>query len=182
MSRLREAAALGRFQPLHNEHLAYLMTALDRTDFLWIGVVGFKIADMEPVNASSPRLFSQFNPYSYFDRLLMISSALSDAAIDPCRYAITPFAFDYPGVATEFIPLGIPVLTTVVEEWDHEKIQHLTDIGYAVEVIERRQKTVSGGTVRQAIAQGIDISAVVPRATMEMVASRQRANTEVTPC
>jgi len=33
----------GRFQPFHNEHLDYVLRALDRCDFLWIGITQYDI-------------------------------------------------------------------------------------------------------------------------------------------
>jgi hypothetical protein len=51
---------------------------------------------------------------------------------------------------SRFLPTSIPILTTICEDWNREKISLLQSLNYAVHVLwEREPKVVSGSEIRE---------------------------------
>jgi len=78
MERYKTALFIGRFQPFHYGHLFAIKYALERTDFLYIGL------------GSSNKSHERRNPFTAAERILMIRAALEKENIDPWRWMIIP--------------------------------------------------------------------------------------------
>src|SRR5438093_9435425 len=90
-----EASAHGRFQPLHNEHLEYLVKAKECCDFLWIGITLPDIhVHSNPLGRERERPIS--NPLTYFERTKIIRSALLEAGIALDSFECVPFPIEMP--------------------------------------------------------------------------------------
>jgi len=77
------------------------------------------------------------------------------------------------------MPISVPCFTTIREDWNREKIQVLEAGGYQVVVLwDRPVKTVTGGLIREDIANGgTRWKGMVPPATaraVEVLNLRQR--------
>lgn len=166
------ASAHGRFQPLHNGHMEYLLAAKSRCRFLSIGVTQFIRSQLIDVQgAGEHRAVFSANPLTYYERQLVITRALCDEGLRREDFAITPFPIESPDILNEFLPQEVPVLTTICEPWNKVKIETLRNAGYQVEVLwERESKAVSGQEVRDLIAhRDPRYRNLVPAATAMMV-------------
>lgn len=167
-----EAAAIGRFQPLHNDHLEYLLSAKAMCRFLWVCLA--KVHIPAPAMLFSPetaRDAPAANPMTFFERVVNVRSVLSDAGVPEDEYRVTAFPYEAPSLMKEFLPTNIPVFTTCVEPWDQEKVSYLENAGYAVELLwTHAHKQESGGRVREMVRER-DPSIVdhVPPGTLEMI-------------
>jgi nicotinamide mononucleotide adenylyltransferase len=162
------ASAHGRFQPLHNEHLEYLLAAKRNCEFLWIGITMPDITPLHVNPLGRHRERPDTNPLTYFERSLIISEALSDSGVAPQTFNFVPFPIETPGSLKNYLPVDIPCLTTVCEEWNREKIALLKKLGYQVDVLfEREQKQIAGLDIRNRIVD-MDSSweTMVPPATV----------------
>lgn len=65
---------IGRFQPFHTAHLKDIQDILKVVDILHIGI------------GSAQKKGTEENPYSFAERRIMISKALSEAHIKGCRF------------------------------------------------------------------------------------------------
>lgn len=171
---LAVAAVHGRFQPLHLDHMEYILRALDRANYLHIGIAQFERGRLVSVpGAGAHRQSAAANPLSYFERARLLDIALIGADISTDRYSIGPFPLERPHDLTEYLPNNIPILTTQVEEWNDHKIALLRAQGYVVDVLyERDPKGVSGAEIRRLIAMGEDAWAtMVPASTVAYLKS-----------
>jgi nicotinamide mononucleotide adenylyltransferase len=165
-----EGSVHGRFQPLHNEHLEYLLAAKQRSDYLWIGITKYDITGFDSNPLGRPRERPENNPLTFFERITIISGALVDAGVDRRTFGFVPFPIETPNRLTSFMPLSIPCLTTVCETWNKEKIEVLKAVGYEVIVLYEKTKGVSGSEIRKDIASGgVAWKESVPKATQEGV-------------
>ncbi len=181
MNRLLVGSAHGRFQPLHNGHLEYLLTAKSKCDFLWIGITQFNIRGLAGSPMDRHREQPINNPLTYFERLELITQALMDEGIGRAEFGIVPFPIETPDLLPDFIPTNIPVFTTICEDWNRHKIRILEQQGYRVIVLwERVPKDVDGAQVRDKIRAGDpEWMNLVPPATVKAVqryALRERLN------
>jgi nicotinamide mononucleotide adenylyltransferase len=146
-----EASAHGRFQPLHNEHVEYLLKAKDCCDFLWIGITLPDVrTHANPLGRERERPTS--NPLTYFERTKIIRSAMLESGLAPHSFECVPFPIETPLSLPNFLPLDVSCLTTVCEDWNKEKIDVLQKCGYSVHVLfERSSKQITGFQIRQLI-------------------------------
>ena len=160
------ASAHGRFQPIHNGHLEYLLAAKARCRYLWVGITAYEL-DVSRLR-STDRERPENNPLTYFERVRLITLALLDAGVKGSDFGFLPFPIEAPDKLPNFLPLRIPCFTTICEPWNREKIGILERIGYKVVVLyERKEKSVTGKMVRNNIqAGGKEWEVLVPRAVI----------------
>lgn len=152
----------GRFQPFHNEHLAYLRLAVARCEELIVGITnpereapGVEVAD---ANRHLPRE----NPYSYWQRQLVIEAVLEAEGLEA---RIVPFPISEPEKLRHYIPARGTHYLRVFDEWGDEKVRRLQQLGYHVVVLEPgAQKTLTATQVRQCMREGGRWQDLVPAA------------------
>lgn len=167
------ASIHGRFQPFHNGHLAYLTAALERTDFLIVGITQHMIRRMVQVTAPDAvhRGAPHSNPLSYYERATIIDAVLADLEVSRDRYTITPFPIEDPAQLVDFVPSAVPILTTTYDRWNEAKIATLRAEGFEVDNLWTAEtKAVEGHVVRRLIEQGDDTwRELVPAAVVPFV-------------
>ncbi len=145
----------GRFQPLHNGHMKYILEAKKRCDFLWIGITQSNIKDLKESPNDPHRQKKFHNPFTYFERVCVIKQALLDSGISLSQFDIIPFPIDEPDILPDYVPINITVFTTIYDEWNKYKVRILEKIGYRVEVLwEKDTKAIEGINIRNQIADG----------------------------
>jgi len=162
----------GRFQPLHNEHLEYLLEAKRHCHYLWVGITQYNIKNLSESPEGAHRELPFNNPFSYFERVEMITNALVNEGIPINDFGIIPFPIETPQSLPGFLPTNIPIYTTIREEWNQRKITLLTSVGYRViELLKGKEKSVEGEKIRLSIVRGDkDWENVVPQVTWQLVA------------
>ena len=153
---LHFASAHGRFQPFHKGHLEYVLAAKARCEFLWVGITKYDVtpAALNPLGTHREQPAS--NPLTYFERVLMITSALEEAGVSRSSFGFIPFPIEAPSSLPAFLPPSIRCFTTICEEWNRRKIAVLREAGYDVEVLWEREKVISGSAIRAAVLANDD--------------------------
>lgn len=152
----------GRFQPFHNEHLAYLRLAAARSDQIVVGITNpeHDVSPREPTAAR--RHQPEDNPYSYWERLLMIEAVLAAEGLDG---HVVPFPISQPRRLRHYLPAGGTHYLRVFDEWGEEKVRRLRGAGYDVVVLDAgAEKLLSASEVRAAMAAGGAWQELVPGA------------------
>jgi cytidyltransferase-like protein len=153
----------GRFQPFHVGHLAYCRLGLARGDTLVVGITNFDPAVIVPEPASPGRHEPEANPFTYWERTLMVRDALLADAVPPERFAIVAFPIHHPERWRWYAPAAETLhLIRVFSEWEAEKARRLRRAGLDVEEITGAPKRVSGHEVRARIAAGHGWEDLVP--------------------
>lgn len=168
---MKEGSVHGRFQPFHNGHLKYVLTAEKQCEYLWIGITKCDIGLIDPNYPSRFREKPENNPLTFFERLTIIGEALVEEGIDQTKFGFLPFPIETPGRLPNFMPTYIPCFTTVCEQWNEDKINILKGLGYGVTVLYHEQpKIISGSAIREDIVAGGDSwRTMVPKATARAV-------------
>jgi cytidyltransferase-like protein len=165
------ASVHGRFQPLHLGHMEYIMAAFAKANFLFVGLTQPDIRDLKETPEASHRAFAYSNPLTYFERRELIVDALSDAGKPRTTFEIIPFPIETPARLPDFLPVTVPCLTTVYDDWNREKVRRLVATGYKVDVLwDREEKAIQGSVVRDLIRAGrSEWLTMVPAATVRAV-------------
>jgi len=124
----------GRFQPPHNGHLRYILAALTRAQRVIIGVATPKLCSEEEAARTGYPCTATLNPFSYDERIGMLSAALGAAGIPAERYSFIAFPSDYANLQT-IVPPSTVFLMSITSEGDTRKAVHLTSLGYATEAV-----------------------------------------------
>ncbi|MGM0717713.1 MAG: nicotinate-nucleotide adenylyltransferase [Halobacteriota archaeon] len=143
----------GRFQPFHDEHLAYVRWAAREHsgDRLVVGITNADAAHTAREDADPDRHRPENNPFTYYERQRMIREALDDAALN-CAIDITPFPINRPELWDAYAPPWAIHYVNVLEAWHEHKIETLREHGRAVRY-KRGTRTVSGTEIRRAMAK-----------------------------
>lgn len=165
------AAVNGRFQPFHKGHLEYMLTARAHCDFLCVGITQYDISELLESPLDLHREKPENNPLTYFERVEMITGVLLDHGFGFDEFSITPFPIDSVKYLKYYIPIEVPIFTTICDEWNISKIQMLENIGYQVRVlIKRENKEYSGMIIRDLIFRGKEQwKNMVPDSTIRVI-------------
>jgi nicotinamide mononucleotide adenylyltransferase len=147
----------GRFQPFHNAHLVYALSALRHVEKIYIGLT--KILTEEAIgNDVAPHRFkAEENPLTYYQRSVIISRVLLNSGIPQERFDVGPFPIEVPSRLSEFWPIYAPCFTTQVADWNRRKIEILNEIGYKAIVLDLSLdgvKVTSGTEIRKLFRAG----------------------------
>lgn len=163
-------AVCGRFQLFHNDHLDYVLAAKARCRHLIVGITNPDTASSPAEQIDLHRSESAANPFTYYERMKMVESAILEAGVPREEFDIVPFPISKPELIRFYIPDGTTVFVTILDPWGHAKTDRLKDCGYPVEVLwERNDKFISSTMLRQCICDGTDWSGWVPAATHRFI-------------
>ncbi len=172
MMRAAFAVVHGRFQPFHLGHLAYCRLGLARGDTLVVGITNFDPGLTLPEPANPARHEPAANPFTYWERAIMIRDALLEDGVPPGRLIVVPFPIQQPERWRHYVP-GDPAdsihVIRVFSAWEAEKVRRLEAVGLRVEAIAERQKGLSASEVRARIAADNGWERLVPKAVREWI-------------
>lgn len=166
------AAAGGKFQPLHREHVDYLLGAAGLTRQLIVGITNPDEHATKPERLDSVRGRADSNFASYYERLLMVTGALTDAGVSRARFEVVPFPISSPEVWPAYVPARIPFIITLFADdpWLLERRRRIEQSGHPIHVLRSSdRKGVEGREVRRRIVEGGDWRSLVPPATASVI-------------
>jgi len=159
--KLDQSLAHGRFQPLHSQHLEYLLAAKKRCLFLWIGITRYDINELVFSPIAPHREKRLANPLTFFERIEVITAVFKSLGIKRGEFGFVPLPIENPDRITNFIRSDIQVFTTICDEWNLHKIKVFKELGFKVEsLIDRRNQPkdeiITGKYIRESALAGDD--------------------------
>ncbi|MBP6884610.1 MAG: DUF3750 domain-containing protein [Candidatus Pacebacteria bacterium] len=161
----------GRFQPPHNGHLRYILSALEKTNHLYIGICTPEICTREESERTGFPCTAELNPFSFEERRDMIALALDAENVKQNKYTIIPFPSDYKNIKDILLPNTV-FLMSITGDGDSAKISFIKKMGYDVKTILTLDKDVDrerSGKVRDSATEGADWKNLVPPAVAEYI-------------
>ncbi len=157
----------GRFQVLHNDHLAYLLAGMALCRHLVVG-----ITNPDPIltkrDAADPkRSDPAANPLTYFQRYTMTRAVLEEAGIPPSRLSIVPFPINLPELYLYYVPLDALFFLSIYDDWGRRKLEYFRSLGLATHVLREvspARKGLSATDVRSRMARNDPWEHLVPPA------------------
>jgi nicotinamide-nucleotide adenylyltransferase len=160
----------GRFQPFHGGHLEYVLRARQRCERLIIGITAADPTAVRKEDTNPHRHEPASNPFTYFERLLMIRDALLAEGLQARDFVFTPFPVHEPGLIGHYVPGGTVHFVRVYSRWEEEKVRRLRAEGFLVQVLDPgEEKKVSGTEIRHLMCEGLPWKHLVPLTTAKIV-------------
>lgn len=158
----------GRFQVLHNDHLAYLLAGKQKCEHLVVGITNPDPSLSAKDEADPNRSASGANPLSYYQRLLLVKCALIDSGLQEPDFSVTPLPINFPRHYSAYVPMQATFFLTIYDEWGKQKLDYLQSMGLKTEVLWERtpqSKGLSGSHIRELMVTGKPWEHLVPKST-----------------
>jgi nicotinamide-nucleotide adenylyltransferase len=161
----------GRFQILHNDHLAYLLAGKQECDHLVVGITNPDPGLTGNEEADPARSDPAANPLSFYERMLLIKCCLVDAGLKEEDFSITPFPVNFPDLYRNYVPMDAVFFLTIFDDWGRRKLEYFRSQGLRTHVLWERgpeSKGLSGAQVRRAMIRSEPWEHMVPESTAEL--------------
>ena len=161
----------GRLQPIHLGHIELLQHVLDRHEHLIVG-----ITNPDPTSrlehADHPtRHLEASNPFTFYERSMMVHAALAAASVPRQRYAIVPFPLHDPARVEHYVPLDAVQYVRVFSRWEEQKVSTLAEYGYDVQVVAGDVASrISATEIRTALRDGQPWTHLVAGTVADLIA------------
>ena len=160
----------GRFQPFHNGHLEYLRAAEGSCKNLVIGITNADPTQISEEATSQHRHLPESNPFTFFQRSVMIREVLIEEGIPLERSLIIPFPVHSPERWRYYLPPDVVHYLRVFSPWEQAKVDRLRQEGYTVEVLHPGiSKEFEAKEVRRRMASGEGWEELVPPAVARVI-------------
>jgi len=158
----------GRFQVLHNDHLKYLIAGKARCHHLVVGITNPDPTLTRDDPADPHRSLPTANPLSYFERYVMVQSALLEAGLGVVQFSLVPFPINFPELYRHYVPMDGTFFLTIYDEWGRKKMAHFEALGLKTEILWEKspsEKGLRGVDIRRRMAAGEPWEHLVPSST-----------------
>jgi MoaA/NifB/PqqE/SkfB family radical SAM enzyme len=146
----------GRFQCLHYGHIEYILSGLSRCKHLIIGITNCYPNIVNKIDSVDENRFKdESNPFSYYERMIMIKNSLLDEKIASTQFDIVPFPIEKEEDILYFAPKNAIYFMTIYDEWGKNKKEKLERLGLNVEVMWKKdisKKPTCATLIRKMIA------------------------------
>lgn len=145
----------GRFQVLHNDHLKYLLAGKALCRRLVVGITNPDPQLIKKETQDPKRSRPLANPLTYFERHIMVETALLDAGLKPRDFMIVPFPINFPERYRYYVPMDAVFFLTIFDEWGKRKQQYFKSLGLTTHLlweVPPDKKGISGSDIRERIA------------------------------
>ncbi|ABA88082.1 nicotinamide mononucleotide adenylyltransferase family protein [Syntrophotalea carbinolica DSM 2380] len=162
----------GRFQVLHNDHLAYLLAGKALCRHLVVGITNPDPFLTKTEAADPHRSSSVANPLTYFERYTMVRAALEEAGIASSHYSVVPFPVNMPELYRYYVPLDALFFLSIYDDWGRRKLAYFTSLGLATHVLREvplTRKGLSATDVRRRMANNEPWEDLVPPAVADLM-------------
>ena len=145
----------GRFQVLHNDHLAYLQAGLALCRHLVVGITNPDPILTRGESADPKRSDPAANPLTYYERYLMVRAVLEEIGIPSSRFSVVPFPINFPELYRYYVPLDALFFLSIYDDWGKRKQDYFTSLGLSTHILRdvaTTQKGLSATDIRRWMA------------------------------
>ena len=155
----------GRFQVMHNDHIKYLLAGKARCRHLIVGITNPDPSLTRDEPSDPERSHPSSNPLTYFERYLLIQTALRDKGLSFDDFSVVPFPINFPELYRYYVPMDAVFFLTIYDSWGERKLAKFESLGLRTEILWRRpleEKGLRASDIRRRMAVGEPWEALVP--------------------
>ena len=160
----------GRFQPYHLGHFRYTSIVYDLVDKLIIGITNPDPSYTRYDIVEPKRHLPVHNPFTYYERYLMIKETLLKNNFDMKKIDIVPFPINIPEIIEYYIPKCAIHYIVNYEKWSLRKKSILEELGYKVILLGKHEYIdIKGEKIRKLMAEGKPWEQYVPEPASKII-------------
>ncbi len=155
----------GRFQVLHNDHLAYILAGKALCRHLVVGITNPEPLLVREEKADLHRSDPLANPLTYYERYCLVKAVLSARGLSPEDYSIVPLPINLPERYRYYVPMDAVFFVTIYDAWGERKLHYFQSLGLRTHILRRvapGEKGLSAGDIRRLMIQGRPWAHLVP--------------------
>jgi nicotinamide-nucleotide adenylyltransferase len=164
----------GRFQPLHDDHLKYLLAGKKQCRHLVIGITNPDPVRSKADPADPTRHRADANPLTYYERYVMLRAALSESGLPPKDFSVVPLPINFPELIAHYVPTDAVFFLTIYDDWGKKKQELFRSLDLQTHVLWEKtaaEKGISAATVRDRLQKKQPIAHLVPPAVARLLAA-----------
>lgn len=144
----------GRFQVLHNDHMAYLLAGKAQCRHLVVGITNPDPILTRADEADPDRSAPLANPLTYYERYRLIRAALVEKRVPESQFSIVPFPINFPDLYRYYVPMDAVFFLTIYDDWGRRKRDYFRALGFQTHVlweVPPDKKGISATHIRQSM-------------------------------
>ncbi|MGA7142883.1 MAG: nicotinate-nucleotide adenylyltransferase [Desulfobacterales bacterium] len=141
----------GRFQVFHNDHLKYLLTGKLLCRHMVVGITNPDPSLVRQETADPNRSRLTTNPLTYYERYILIRSAMQENHIRSHEFSIVPLPINRPELYKYYVPLDAVFFLSIYDDWGEKKLSYFESMGLKTHIIRKvslEEKGISAGDIR----------------------------------
>ena len=147
----------GRFQIFHHDHLRYVLAGKMRCRHLVVGITNPDPTLTRPDASDPDRSTAESNPLTYFERSVLVRTALLEVECSPLEFSIVPFPINFPELYVYYVPMDATYYLTIYDQWGRRKLEQFQSLGLKTEVLWERspdRKGLRASDIRKRMIRG----------------------------
>ncbi|MFX1390347.1 MAG: nicotinate-nucleotide adenylyltransferase [Promethearchaeota archaeon] len=162
----------GRFQVLHNDHIKYLLAGKRLCNYLVVGITNPDPSLTKASNANPHRSTLIANPLTYYERYIMLQSALLEQNLQYSEFSIVPFPINIPELLKYYVPIDAVFFLTIYDDWGRQKKRFFKSLGLNIHIlweVSLENKGISSSDVRENMVKGKQWEHLVPKSVASLM-------------
>jgi len=162
----------GRFQILHNDHIKYLLAGKQKCQHLIIGITNPDPSLTRDSETNPHRSTPIANPLTYYERYVMVETALLEQGLHFSEFSIVPFPINIPELIKYYVPMDGIFFLTIYDDWGRKKKQFFESLGLNIHVlweVALENKGLSSSDIREAIIKNKPWEQFVPKSVAKLM-------------
>lgn len=172
MKKVEVGVIHGRFQGLHFGHMEYLLEAKKRCNFLIIGITNPDPGLTKDNTADLKRSKPEENPFTYFERFIMLRDEMIESGIERSEFEIVPFPINLPELIKYYVPMDALFFITIYDDWGNHKLNTFEKLGVETDLMWTRtseERFTTGKYVRKLIAMNEPWEHLLPSSVVTFI-------------
>ncbi len=141
----------GRFQVFHNDHLKYLLSGKQLCRHMVVGITNPDPSLVRQETADPNRSRLTTNPLTYYERYILIHSAMQENNIRLREISVVPLPINRPELYKYYVPLDAVFFLSIYDDWGKKKLSYFESLGLKTHIIRKvslEEKGISGSEIR----------------------------------
>ena len=162
----------GRFQVLHNDHLKYLLSGKQLCRHMVVGITNPDPSLVRSETADPNRSRLTTNPLTYYERYILIGSAMKENNISSREVSIVPLPINRPELYKYYVPMDAVFFLSIYDDWGKRKLSYFESLGLKTHIIRKvpiAEKGISATDIRNFMINNQPWEHLLPRSVARLM-------------
>jgi nicotinamide mononucleotide adenylyltransferase len=162
----------GRFQVFHNDHLNYLLSGKQLCRHMVVGITNPDPSLVRRETADPNRSRLTTNPLTYYERYILIHSAMKENNISLREISVVPLPINRPELYKYYVPLDAVFFLSIYDDWGKRKLSYFESMGLKTHIIRNvslKDKGISASEIRNFMVNNQPWEHLLPKSVAKLM-------------